>query len=150
MLTAAPEPFPPFLEEVKPLLGLHYEELSLHKGRFPLDPQYDEYLRRDALGMVLCITLRSEGRLAGYVIGFIAPGLHYRTCLTLTMDIFFVAPEFRGGMGGIKMFRAVETEAKRRGVKMMLMGSKNHKDTSGLFERLGYEPVETYHQKWID
>lgn len=150
MLTAQPEAWGSFIEEAKPLLPRHYEELSLHKERYPLNPQYEEYARRDALGMVMVVTLRSAGELAGYFIGFVAPGLHYRDCLTLTLDIFWVAPEHRGQMGGVKLFRAVEAEAKRRGVNMMLMGSKNHKDASWLFQRLGYEPVETYHQKWID
>lgn len=149
-LTAQVEPFPPFLEEVQPLLPRHYEELSLHKGRFPLNPQFEEYLRRDALGMVMVVTLRAQGELVGYFVGFIAPGLHYKDCLTLTLDIFWLAPEHRGNMGGVKLFKAVEAEAKRRGVAMLMMGSKNHKDTSGLFQRLGFEPVETYHQKWID
>lgn len=150
MLTAQTEPFPPFLDEVKPLLARHYDEISLHKGRFDLDPQYDEYLRRDALGMVLTITLREDGKLVGYIVSFVAPGLHYRDCLTLTMDIFYVAPEHRGKQGGIKLFRALEREARRRGVGYMMMGSKLHRDASRLFERLGYAPVETYYAKWID
>lgn len=149
-LTAQPEAFAPFLAEVRPLLSKHYEELSLHKGRFPLNPQYDEYLRRDGMGMVLCVTLRSAGELVGYFVGFVAPGLHYADCLTLTTDIFWLAPEHRGRRGGVKLFRAVEAEAKRRGVKLIMGGSKNHKDTSRLFGALGYEPVESWHAKWID
>lgn len=41
MLTAQPEPFAPFLEEVKPMLDLHYEELALNRDKVPLSPQYD-------------------------------------------------------------------------------------------------------------
>lgn len=149
-LTAQPEEFAPFLAEVKPLLARHYEELSLHKSRYPLNPQYDEYLRRDALGMVMCVTLRARGELVGYFVGFVAPGLHYKDCLTLTMDIFWLAPEHRGNMGGVRLFRTVEREAKRRGVNLIMNGSKDHKDSSRLFKALGYQQVETYHAKWID
>lgn len=149
-LTAQPEPFGPFLAEVQPLLPRHYEELSLHKDRFDLNPQFGEYARRDAGGMVLCVTLRSQGRLVGYFVGFVAPGLHYADCLTLTTDIFWLAPEQRGQRGGVKLFKAVEAEARRRGVKLIMGGSKNHHDTSRLFSALGYEPVETWHAKWID
>lgn len=143
MLTAAPEPFAPFLEEVKPLLPLHYAELALNKDVVPLAPQYDEYLRRDAKGMVLTIALRDAGALVGYFVGFVAPGLHYETCLTLHLDIFWIHPVHRGQMGGIKLFKAVEKEAKRRGVQRMFVGSKVHADASFLFERLGYAKVET-------
>lgn len=149
MLTAHVEPFPAFLEEVKPLLPGHWEELALNKDEVPLDPQYDEYLRRDAAGQILLVTLRTAGELVGYFVGFVAPGLHYRTCLTLTLDIFWLAPEHRGQMGGARLFKAVEVEARRRGIQRMVAGSKCHKDASFLFERLGYERIEVYYSKWL-
>lgn len=149
MLTAQPEPWATFIEEAKPLLPLHWEELALNKDKVPLDPQYEVYDARDRRGEVMVITLREVGRLVGYFIGFVAPGLHYRTCLTLTMDIFWTHPDVRGGMGGVRLFRAVEAEARRRGVDRMFFGSKQHKDASRLFDFLKMEPVETYYSKWI-
>lgn len=149
MLTVQVEPFPALLEELKPLLPLHWEELALNKDKVPLDPQYDVYLRRDALGEILAISAREDGELTGYFIGFVAPGLHYKTCLTLIMDIFFIHPKSRNRFAGLKLFKAVEAEAKRRGVQRMIVGSKMHKDASVLFERLSYSPVETYYSKWI-
>lgn len=149
MLTAQPEPFAPFLEEVKPMLDLHYEELALNRDKVPLSPQYDEYLRRDAFGMVVTITLRKDGQLVGYWIGFKAPGLHYSTCLTLHMDIFFVHPDYRDGSAGIKLFKAMEKEAKRQGVQRLFVGSKVHKDASRLFEALEYTKVETTYSAWL-
>lgn len=143
MLTAAPEAWATFVEEAKPLFPLHWEELALNKDEVPLDPQYHVYDERDAQGMVMVVTLRDAGELAGYFIGFVAPGLHYQTCLTLHLDIFWVHPKHRGQMGGIKLFKAVEKEARRRGVQRMFVGSKTHADASFLFERLGYTKVET-------
>lgn len=149
MITAQAEPFPPFLEEVKPILPLHYEELALHKEKVPLDPQYHIYLARDELGEVVVVTLRDTGKLIGYFVGFIAPGLHYRTCLTCNMDIFYVHPEHRGRGAGFVLFREVEKELKRRGVQRLFVGSKLHKDASWMFERLGYTEVERYYTTWL-
>jgi GNAT superfamily N-acetyltransferase len=149
MLTAQVEPFPPFLAEVQPLLQGHWEELALNKDKVPLDPQYDEYLRRDALGQTSVVTLREAGRLAGYFVGFIAPGFHYKTCLTYTMDIFYVCPSTRGKNGGAIMVKTLEHELRRRGVHRMFMGTKCHKDAGFLFEKLGYEKVEIYYSKWL-
>lgn len=148
MITAQAERLTDRLEEMKPLFPMHWEELALNRDRVPLDPQYDIYLRRDAMGEVLFVTLRELGELVGYFVGFVAPGLHYRTCLTLTMDIFYVRPDKRGRCG-VKLFRAVEAEAKRRGVQRMFVGSKCHADASWLFQRLGYEEVERYYSKWM-
>ena len=149
MITAQIEPWSDFVEEVKPLFLEHWEELALDKDKVPLSPQYGVYAARDAMGELLVVTLRKSGRLVGYFMGFIAPGLHYDTCLTLTMDIFWTHPDIRGGFAGVKLFRLVEKEAKRRGVKRMFYGSKLHKDASRLFEFLNMEPVEIYYSKWI-
>jgi GNAT superfamily N-acetyltransferase len=149
VITAQVESLTEHLEELKPLLSRHWDELALNKDQVPLDPQYDVYLKRDALGEVMFISLREEGRLVGYFVGFVAPGLHYKTCLTLHMDIFYVWPEARGRRGGLILFKAVERAAKRRGVQRMFVGSKCHKEASWLFEKLGYEKVEVFYSAWL-
>jgi GNAT superfamily N-acetyltransferase len=148
VITWGVEPFAPFLEEAKALFPAHWQELALNKDEVPLDPQYEIYLERDRRGEILLIVGRSSGILVGYFVGFVAPGLHYRGCLTLTMDIFYVKPECRGRQG-LKLFRAVEVEAKRRGVQRMFVGSKLHADASWLFSKLGYTEVERYYSLWM-
>jgi GNAT superfamily N-acetyltransferase len=149
VITAQCESLTERLEEMKPLFPLHWEELALNKDKVPLDPQYDIYLQRDKQGEVLFVTLRESGALIGYFVGFVAPGLHYRTCLTCTLDIFFVRPDKRSGRAGFKLFKAVEKEAKRRGCQRMFVGSKLHRDASRLFEALGYEEVERHYSIWL-
>jgi GNAT superfamily N-acetyltransferase len=143
------ESFEERLPELLPLLPLHYEELALNQDKVPLDPQYEIYIERERRGELMFMVLRDGGELIGYFIGFVAPGLHYRTCLTLTMDIFFLHPEHRGNGAGYQMFKAVEAEAKRRGVDRMFVGSKVHLDASWLFQRLGYTEVERYYTHWL-
>ena len=123
--------------------------MAQNKDKVPLDPQYDIYIQREARGELLFVTLRELGTPVGYFIGFIAPGLHYRTCLTCTMDIFYVHPAKRGGRGGIKLFKFVEQELRRRGVDRWFVGSKCHADASWLFEILGFDRVEVYYSKWL-
>jgi GNAT superfamily N-acetyltransferase len=149
MITIQVESLTERLDEMKPLLPIHWEELALNQDKVPLDPQYETYLKRDALGEVLFVTIREDGFIIGYFVGFIAPGLHYKTCLTCTMDIFYVCQESRGSGAGWSLFKAVEAECKRRGVQRMFVGSKLHKDASWLFEKLGYEEVERYYSVWL-
>ena len=149
MLTAQVESFTERLPEFQPLFPLHWEELALNKDKVPLDPQYDIYIERERRGELLFVTLRELGEPVGYFIGFIAPGLHYKTCLTCTMDIFFVRPDRRNGSAGVRLFRFVEQELRRRGVHRWFMGSKVHADASALFERIGAAKVETYYSKWL-
>ena len=147
MLTAQVEPIN--FDEIKPLLPEHWKELALNQDKVPLDPQWHVYEIRQNAGEVLYTTLRKDGVLVGYFIGFVVPGLHYKTCLTLTMDIYWTHPDIRGGTAALRLFKTVEKEARRRGVQRVFYGSKNHKDSSRLFAAMGFEPVETFHSKWI-
>jgi hypothetical protein len=149
MITCHVESLEEQLEEMKVLLPLHYKELALNQDRVPLAPQYHVYIERERQGGLVFVTLRDAGELVGYFLGFIAPGLHYSTCLTCTMDIFYVRQDKRAGSAGLRMFRFVETELRRRGVQRWFMGSKIKADASALFKRIGADPVETYYSKWL-
>lgn len=149
MITFAIESFADRIPELRELLPAHYEELALDKESVPLSPQFDVYVEREIRGELLFVTVRESGDLIGYFIGFIAPGLHYSTCLTCTMDIFYVRKDRRTGSAGVRLFRFVEQELRRRGVKRWFMGSKTHADASALFERIGAARVEIYYSKWL-
>lgn len=151
MIVAAVESLTQRLEELKAFFPSHYSELALNQSEVPLDPQYDEYLRRDAAGSVLFVALREAGALIGYYVGFVASGLHYRTCLTLQTDIFYLSPDHRNGspVPALKLFRAVEQEARRRGVQRWFVGSKTHRDASRLFQHLKFDLVETHYAKML-
>lgn len=149
MLTVCVESFTDGIEELKVLLPMHWEELALNRDKVPLSPNWEEYKERDANGSIIYVTLRNKGYLVGYFVGFIAPGMHYTTCLTCIMDIFYIHPDVRGQFGGVKLFRFVEKELKRRGVQRMVVGSKNHKDASCLFDFLGYTMIETFYSVWL-
>lgn len=149
MITAHVESFESNLDYLKPLLPIHYEELALNQDKVPLSPQFDKYIAAEHRGELLFVGLRNAGELVGYFIGFIAPGLHYSTCLTCQMDIFYVHPDHRGTGAGFQLFKFVEQQLKQRGVQRMFVGSKMHKDASWLFEKLGYTPVETYYSTWL-
>lgn len=140
------------LDELKPLLPIHYKELSLHQFHgIPLNPQYHIYLDREDRGEVMYVTLRQGGQLCGYFVGFIAPGLHYQDCLTLTLDIFYLLPEFRGNGGGVTLFAEVQRELQRRGAKAWFVGLKEHlrEHAEALFLQMGFEKSEQYYCKWF-
>jgi len=149
MITAHVESFIERLPELKELLPEHYKELALNQEQVPLSPQFDIYFERERRGELIFVVLREAGEMVGYFIGFIAPGLHYGTCLTCTMDIFYVRQDKRTGSAGIRLFRFVEKELRRRGVQRWFMGSKIHADASALFERIGAAKTEVYYSKWL-
>lgn len=150
MITCQIEDLTKGLAELKPLFPLHWAELALNKDKVPLDPQYEEYLRRDALGQITYVTCRKDGILIGYFVFFNTPGLHYKTCLTCIMDIFYVHPDHRGDSCGWKLLECAKAELKRRGVNRWFVGHKEHSKKAGvLFEKFGFEKVETTYSMWL-
>jgi len=151
------ESFTDCIEELKPLLVSHWQELALDQAKVPLDPMWEVYIQKDLEGAILFVTVRDQGRLIGYFVGFVGPGLHYRTCKTLQMDIFWLHPEFRedslswveGELISEELFKFLQSEAVKRDVQRIFVGSKLHRDASTLFERLGYVEVERYYSNWI-
>lgn len=150
MITAQVEGFRENVEELKTLIPHHYDALSLHKAKgFPLVPDWETYFARERRGELLFVTLRRDGKMIGYWIAFIAPGMHYTTCLTSIMDIWFVHPDHVIGKAPVLLIKTVERELDRRGVKLSFAGSKDHKPCGPFLERLGYERVETTYAKWM-
>jgi len=151
MITAQIESLTQGLAELKPLLPIHYKELSEHlKHNIPLDPQYEAYLAKDAKGEILYVTLREKGNLIGYFVGFIQPGLHYKTCLTLQLDIVYVVPEHRGKHGGAVLMKCIAKEFQRRRARLWLMGMKEeHRPwMEALLTACGFEPFERTYALW--
>lgn len=149
MITFHVESFAKARPEFEPLLPFHWAELALNQDKVPLDPMWEVYEERERRGELLFVAAREAGQIVGYFIGFINPALHYRGCLTCIMDIFYIRRDKRVAMTGLRMFRFVEQELRRRGVKRWFMGSKVKADASVLFERLDFEKVETFYSKWL-
>jgi hypothetical protein len=149
MITAQVESFIETLEELKPILPIHWKKLALNQDEVPLDPRYDIYFEREHRGELMFVTIRDLGKLVGYWIAVIAPGLHYKTCLTGTMDIWNVLPEYERTRAPLVLMNAVESEYRRRGVNRAFAGEKLHRPCGKLYLKYGYEPCETYYSKWI-
>ena len=137
-----------FVEEMKLLFPLHYEELCVTKD-FELNPDYDAYKRMCDAGMLRCITCRCDGELIGYIIFVVQPHLHYMSCKTAFEDIYFVKKEYRKGRIGIKLFQYAESVLKDIGVNRIIMHTKIHLDNSKLFEYLGYKLTDKLFTKLL-
>lgn len=149
VMTAQIESFTATLDEARVFLCLHWKELGIHQEKMPLDPNYALYFERERNGETLLATLRSDGALVGYWMNFVAPGLHYKSTLTMTMDILWIHPDHRRANGGKILANCVKAEGKRRGVKLWVAGSKNHQPISVFLKFLGMEKTEEYLSMWI-
>ena len=145
LVYADTDPFQ-FVEEMKVLFPIHYDELCVTKD-FPLVPDYAAYRRLCDAQMLRCITVRADDELIGYVIFIVQPHLHYSLCLTAFEEIYFIKKEFRKGRIGIRLFQYAESVLRGIGVNRIIMHTKIHLDNSKLFEYLGYKHTDKLYTK---
>lgn len=134
------EPFG--LKELLPLARRHYEEIGAGFGSFDLDA--GPYLFAERSGLLIYATFRTEdGKLAGYLTGFILPHRAVRLALTFVVDAVYVLPEFQGRRGGVRLVKLACAEAKRRGARSAFVSVKRrHPELGGILRILGFEEEE--------
>lgn len=144
------EDVPPlkFLDELKQIFPVHYEELCVTK-EYELEPDYDTYQFLADRNWLRCITCRCDGELIGYIVFIIRPHLHYKSCLTATEDIYYVKKEYRRGRVGLRLFMYAEQVLKGLGVNRVVMHTKVHLDNSRIFEYLGYKNTDKVFSKML-
>ena len=89
------------------------------------------------------IFLAWKGRiLCGVLIGAVTT-YPYSKALIAGDYIWYIIPESRGGMTGVRLMRMMESWARNRGAISMETGSTSGIDNraNGLMERLGFSPV---------
>jgi len=148
MITYQVEEYENCIEEIKLHYKDHYEELSVTKD-FPLDPDWEAYIKLAKTGSLRVITCRKDGELIGYIYFLLHYNLHYRTMLVALEDLYYLKKEERKGRTGIKMFKFAEEYLKSAGVHRVILGTKVHQDNSRLFEYLGYTFFEKLHSKML-
>ena len=89
------------------------------------------------------IFLAKEGlQVHGLLVGAVSR-YPYSNTLVAGDYIWYIAPEHRGGMTGVRLMRMMEKWAKGRGAVVMETGATSgiENRAAGLMERLGYSPV---------
>lgn len=138
------------LNEMKPLLEEHYQEIALYKDKIKLNPDYEKYYALERNNNLCVFTVREEGKLIGYSIFFVFHHLHYSDCLTASNDIVFISKKFRKGMAAIKLFKFAETHLINMGVAVINYHIKFSNDIKALMDRLEYkDDVEKIYSKFV-
>lgn len=135
--------------ELSEIFPEHWKEIALDKNAIQLEPDYLRYRMLDQADILKIVTVRDSERLVGYYVSIVTNNLHYASCKTAYCDIYFLLPQYRQGFVGINLFKFMEQEMKKIGVKKIFTMTKVHKDNSALMKRLGYSWVEKIYSKLI-
>lgn len=149
MLTFQVEKLEAVRPELEPLLLAHWEEVAIEKETVPLDINWGAYMTLDGMGLLVGITARDEGKLAGYASYILTRHMHYNLKVA-DCGPFFLHHNYRKGLAGVNLFRAAEKILKDMGVQRVVHKVKLSHDVGRIFERMGYRPIERTYVKTLE
>lgn len=126
------------VEEMQPLLELHYQELTCHKDQIKLEPDWKRYAELEQQGVFVLFTAREHGHLVGYSAFFLTPHIHYAQTRVAINDVLFLHPDHRKGRTGIKLIRHSEQALKAMGMQKITWHIKFSHDWRTILHRMGY------------
>lgn len=147
LLTYQTEEWPDVIGEMLPMFHDHWKEVGVSKT--PPMPDHVSYQRLHDLGGLHVTTARHNGDLVGYLVVIISGSLHYRGIIHGAFDLYYLMPEHRKGMAGVRLFSEAEKALKILGVDRMFTGTKTKLDISLILERQGWIEIERSYTKWI-
>lgn len=149
MIKYAVEHYYDVIEEIKPILLEHWREVAWHKDKIPYAPDWEKYEAMADAGILHIVTARDDGKLIGYYVSMIMPGLHYKHTTFGTNDVLFVDPEYRGGRTAYGMFKFAFKALKEAGCDIVFLHMKTDQPFERLCEALGMEKQEYLFSKYL-
>lgn len=151
-VTYQTEPWETYYRDVQPLWLAHWLEVGLDHAAIPLDPDVERYQAYADAGQLHILTMRDAGKLVGYHVALVSGHLHYKGTLMAFTDLYYVAPTYRKGMAGVRLFREAERALRALGVRRIQTATKLHAhlNMSRLLTRLGYQHVEAAFHKRLE
>ena len=125
--------------EMEPMLIDHYQELTMHKDKIKLAPDWELYDKMEKSNNFYLLTARDNdtNELLGYSAWFVKPHIHYKETVVASNDVLFLRKDQRSGMTGIKLIKYSEQEMRKYAHKIT-WHVKGEPDFRPILHRLGY------------
>jgi len=137
------------VDDIRPLLESHWEEVALNKEKIKINPDWDTYYALQEQGKLDIFTARDEGVLVGYFVVFVSQHIHYKDHLFANNDLIYLAPSHRKGFTGVNLVKFAEACLKEDGVSVLTVNTTNRKPFDNILRYLGFSPSEVLHSKYI-
>lgn len=137
------------IDDIKPLLEDHWEEIALNKDKIKLNPDWDCYAFLEQQGKLKIFTARDDGELLGYFVVIVGQNPHYKDHLFASNDVIYISPQHRKGFTGIKLIKFAEKCLKEDGVSVLAINTKVHQPFDKLMDFLKFRKIERVYSKYI-
>lgn len=115
----------------------HWAEVGADRDSVEFELDVPLFRLLDARGQLQVLIARDGGAIVGYTIVVLRKHTHYKLFCGFE-DAFFLAPEARNGLAGVKLIKETVKALRLRGVQKVFFHSKTVKPLGKIFERLGF------------
>jgi len=138
------ESYADIIDEVRPLLQLHSDEIDAHLDVLVMEPDNDFYRLTEASGRLHVFTIRHEGELIGYSAFIVMGNPHYKGTIFGVNDVLFIKKEHRRSQAGAMLITFAETILRdMHGAVVVTYHSKvGECDITPFLNKFGYEREE--------
>ncbi|MDE2098056.1 MAG: GNAT family N-acetyltransferase [Patescibacteria group bacterium] len=150
MIAFKQETYDEIIGDGLPLLKAHAAEVAHYPDLMTLDIDDVLYRAMEAKGRLFIASARDDRKLVGYISIFVAHHPHYRGVLHAAEDVHFVHPDHRDPHTAIGLLRFAEKAMRDRGVHVITLRTKVKHDHGRIFERMGFEAMDTVWIKRLD
>lgn len=135
------------LEEIRPLFHVHFAEIEHNTNPlFALDLDLDGMIRRQEAGQLIITGLFKERQLVGYFFARLGRAYSYEAVVA-GEEIFFILPEHRVGLLGLRFMKYTFGVLKAAGVYSITSGARAVHNLDALYKRAGFELYSTNYRK---
>lgn len=132
---------------IRKLLELHVEELTVHKDLMVLNPNLEAYMLLEDAGAIYSFFVFDDDVVIGYSINIISKHLHYADLLYSNNDVLFLHKDYRKSSIGRDLIIASEQEAKNRGAKVYMLHAKPNTALDHYLPKAGYGVQDIVYSK---
>jgi GNAT superfamily N-acetyltransferase len=121
--------------------------VALNQGKIKLNPNWEEYARLDASGVLRVFTARENNELVGYCVLVVSRSIHYKDHIFANNDVTFVLPDHRAGATGYHLIKYAEDYCKDNEISLMNINTKVHVPFDKLLVGMGFDLIERIYSK---
>ena len=137
------------VDDIKPLIKSHWDEIALNQDRIKLNPDWDAYQNFEDQDRLRIFTARDKGELVGYFVVIIGVNIHYKDHLFASNDIIYLSPNHRKGFTGIRLIKFAEKCLREDGISVLTINTKVHQPFDKLMDFLKFNKIERVYSKYV-
>ena len=137
------------VDDIKPLIKSHWDEIALNQDRIKLNPDWDAYQNFEDQDRLRIFTARDKDELVGYFVVIIGVNIHYKDHLFASNDIIYLSPNHRKGFTGIRLIKFAEKCLREDGISVLTINTKVHQPFDKLMDFLKFNKIERVYSKYV-